>query len=206
MTQHDRISSYIDNELSGEQEQDFLISLASSDTLRKTFRSELILKNVIHRDEVLTEPSRDLRPAILGVIGIGAALATAETADAAPVASSGLKALFATKLNTLITASLVTVSALGGYAIRTAVAPEAPAPVQQVVRTSTQVPAPQSIEIQAPSSTTTSDLGSAPVKPTASKSIVRKTVQPSQTLSGATSPMINVGGSAPVNINTKHSK
>ena len=205
MTQHDRISAYVDNELSGEQEQDFLISLASSDTLRKTFRSELILKNVIHRDEVLTEPSRDLRPAILGVIGIGAAMAVAETADAAPAASSGLKALFATKINTLVTASLITVSVIGGYAIRTAVAPEAPAPVQQVIRTSTQVPVPQSIEIQAPSSTT-SDLGSAPVKPTASKSIVRKTVQPSQTLSGATSPTINVGGSAPVNINTKHSK
>ena len=66
MTNHDQISSFIDNELNHDQEQDFLISLASSEGLRKSFRSELVLKNIIHRDEVLTAPSRDLRPAGIG--------------------------------------------------------------------------------------------------------------------------------------------
>lgn len=210
MTQHDRISSYIDNELNGEQEQDFLISLASSDTLRKSFRSELVLKNVIHRDDVLTEPSRDLRPAILGVVGIGAALATAETADAATIGSaaaksSGLKALFATKLNTIITTSLITVSALGGYAVRTVMVTDAPAPVHQVVATQPVQNAPaQPIEIQTPVDKTTdapAALSSAPAKSTASKTIAKKS--PSMQSQGGVNTPINVVGSGEVTFTTK---
>src|SRR2546423_13619072 len=93
MTPHDAISAYIDNELSGDDEQNFLISLASSDNLRKSFRSELVLKNVIHQDEVLTTPSRDMRGAVLMTLGIGAATAlTSETADAAASAVPAAKA------------------------------------------------------------------------------------------------------------------
>jgi len=123
MTQHDQISAFIDNELNGEQEQDFLISLASSDALRKSFRSELVLKNVIHRDEVLTTPSRKMRGAVLTTLGMGTAAAlTSETADAAstlaPAAKATLlKTMFASKMSAIITASMVTVSALGGYGI-----------------------------------------------------------------------------------------
>ncbi len=128
MTSHDQISAYIDNELGAEQEQDFLISLASSDGLRKSFRSELVLKNVIHQDEVLTTPSRDMRGAVLTTLGIaGVSALASETADAAGTAVSATKAtfiktMFASKLNALVTASMVTASALGGYAVRTIVA------------------------------------------------------------------------------------
>ncbi len=132
MTPHDQISAYIDNELSGEQEQNFLISLASSDGLRKSFRSELVLKNVIHRDEVLTSPSRDMRGAVLTTLGIvGVSALASETADAATAVSATkatfMKTLFASKLNALVTASMITASALGGYAVHSVIA-EKPAP------------------------------------------------------------------------------
>ena len=126
MTQHDKISAYIDNELSHEAEQDFLISLASNDGVRKAFRSELVMKSVIHQDELATLPNRDLRGAILATIGVGTASAVAGEASASTVAAakpavSGLKALFATKFNALITAGIVTVSAVGGYVTNTVV-------------------------------------------------------------------------------------
>jgi negative regulator of sigma E activity len=126
MTQHDQISAYIDNELTGEQEQDFLISLASSDALRKSFRSELVLKNVIHRDEVLTTPSRNMRGAVLATLGVSTVAIASETADAAtsvaPAAKASiLKTMFASKMSALITASMVTASALGGYGIHSVI-------------------------------------------------------------------------------------
>src|SRR5258708_1029799 len=135
MTQHDQISAYIDGELSAEQEQDFLISLASSDGLRKSFRSELVLKNVIHRDEVLTTPARTMRGAILATLGItGTALVASESAEAAvstlPAAKATLiKTFFASKVSALVTASVVTASALGGYGIHSIISEKAAQPV-----------------------------------------------------------------------------
>ena len=141
MTQHDKISAYIDNELTHEAEQDFLISLASNETTRKAFRSELVMKNVIHQDELHTLPNRELRGAILGAVGIGgAALASSEAQAATSAqAATGIKALFATKLNALLTAGIITVSAVGGYVASTMVHTnvQAPAPIIQ-----TAAPAP----------------------------------------------------------------
>src|SRR3954470_16450821 len=112
MTQDERISAYIDNELSLEQEQEFLISLAASDGLRKSFRSELVLKKVLHRDEAVTNPPRKLRGAVFATLGLAeASELTASNANAASansgvashsgaMASKGfMKALFATKMN-----------------------------------------------------------------------------------------------------------
>ena len=200
MTQHDNISSYIDNELSHEQEQDFLISLASSEALRKSFRSELVLKSIVHRDDALTAPSRDMRPALLATLGIATVAGVTETANAATVAakSSVLKTLFATKLNAIITASLVSVSALGGYAVRTYVAPSAPAPTtieRQVNNNSgVQTPSSQPIEVQTPvDNVSPVSLGSAPDKAVSSKKHLGvQTTQP---------PIFTNIGSAPVTIN-----
>src|SRR5438132_5800953 len=134
MTQHDQISAYIDGELNPEQEQDFLISLASSDNLRKTFRSELVLKNVIHRDEVLTSPSRNMRGAVLTTLGIGAgATVASESVEAAAMAAPAAKAtilhtLFATKIGALVMASVVTASALGGYGIHSVISQQTAPP------------------------------------------------------------------------------
>jgi negative regulator of sigma E activity len=214
MTVHEQISSFIDNELNHEQEQDFLISLASNDATRKTFRSELVLKNIIHRDEVLTSPSRDLRPAVLATIGLGiAATAGAETADAATAAtaakSSALKALFATKLNALVTSSMIVASALGGYGVHSYIASNAAAPVskQPIVNTTHVAPVstPTTIELQAPeASSTPADLGSAPAHSTAAKVTGKK---PAATPGQAqTTDRITTVGSAPVNLDLPNKK
>ena len=135
MTHDERISSYIDNELSGDQEQEFLISLAASDALRKSFRSELVLKKVLHRDEMATNPPRRMRGAVFAAVGLasataGAGLVTstakasqAASASASVTASSVIKSLFATKLSTLITAAGISLSAVAGYGVHEVVVP-----------------------------------------------------------------------------------
>ena len=145
MTHDERISSYIDNELSAEQEQEFLISLAASDGLRRSFRSELMLKNVLHRDESSTNPPRKLRAAVFATLGLAATGIAADNAQASQavsgfsqagstasgsIAKAGstaprglLKALFATKLNIFATVASLFVSALAGYGVRTVTAP-----------------------------------------------------------------------------------
>src|SRR2546427_11671855 len=90
MTHDERISAYIDNELGADQEQEFLISLAASDGLRKSFRSELVLKNVLHRDEAATNPPRALRTAVFATLGIGAASVTADQATAAQASTASV--------------------------------------------------------------------------------------------------------------------
>ncbi|HZK75694.1 MAG TPA: hypothetical protein VFD13_02190 [Candidatus Kapabacteria bacterium] len=134
MTHDERISSYIDNELSAEQEQEFLISLAASDGLRKSFRSELVLKKVLHHDEAATNPPRNLRAAIFTTLGLGLG-ASALSASKAHAASStsarmighaprGLvKTLFATKMSALVTVAGISASALAGYGVRSIITP-----------------------------------------------------------------------------------
>ncbi len=201
MTQHDNISSYIDNELSHEQEQDFLISLASSEALRKSFRSELVLKNIVHRDDALTTPSRDMRPAVLATLGIVTVAGVTETAHGTAVAakSSVLKTLFATKLNAIITASLVSVSAIGGYAVRSYVAPSAPAPttIERQVNNnnSLQTPTSQPHDVQTPvENISPVSLGSAPDKVVSSKAVSKKHLGAQTTTQMPTITNIGSGG------------
>jgi negative regulator of sigma E activity len=131
MTHDERISSYIDNELSVEQEQEFLISLAASDGLRKSFRSELVLKKVLHHDEAATNPPRKLRSAVFATLGLGGAVAGAHHASAAEpaahtigLARPGLvQSLFATKMSTLLTVVGISASALAGYGVRSITSP-----------------------------------------------------------------------------------
>ncbi|HWF44932.1 MAG TPA: hypothetical protein VG537_09850 [Candidatus Kapabacteria bacterium] len=140
MTHDERISAYIDNELSTEQEQEFLISLAASDGLRKSFRSELVMKNVLHRDEMVTNPPREMRAALFATLGIGAAAATASKADAAQSASNAghsiashslIKTFFATKMSALVTAVGISISALAGYGVHSIVDADHVSPAQQ---------------------------------------------------------------------------
>ncbi len=130
MTHDDRISSYIDNEFTAEQEQEFLISLAASEGLRKSFRSELVLKKVLHRDEASTAPPRRLRAAVFATLGLSAAGLTANKANAAqPIAAASrglIKALFATKMSTLATVAGLSISAIAGYGVRSVVSPSLP--------------------------------------------------------------------------------
>ena len=156
MTQHDQISAFIDNELTHDAEQDFLISLASNDGVRKAFRSELVLKNVIHQDEMLTTPNRDVRGAILATLGIGTATAlTASSANAATtVASTGMKALFATKINMLLTATIITASAATGFVASSVINHSAAPTAQKIERavapqTNLTAPSPEQSVLQA---------------------------------------------------------
>ncbi len=149
MTHDERISSYIDNELSAEQEQEFLISLAASDGLRKSFRSELVLKKVLHHDEAATNPPRKLRAAVFTTLGLGgatgasSAMLGANNARAAQPAARMigqrglLKSLFATKMSTLVTVVGISASALAGYGVRTLTAPPVTPRIVRVV-----IPAP----------------------------------------------------------------
>jgi negative regulator of sigma E activity len=137
MTNDERISAYIDNELTGEQEQELLISLAASDTLRKSFRSELVLKKVVRTDERAVNPPRQLRAAVFAAVGIGAAAALgAETANASTVSAQApsfstasapshglLKTLFASKINALLTATGLTIAGIAGYGVHTLTTP-----------------------------------------------------------------------------------
>lgn len=191
MTQHDKISAYIDNELSHEAEQDFLISLASNDGVRKAFRSELVMKSVIHQDELATLPGRDLRGAILATIGVGTASAVAGEANAATVAAkpaiTGLKALFATKLNALITAGIVTVSAVGGYVTNTIIHSSTHAPIAAPA-VETAAPAPMNtpaITVETPVSQPAAAI-EAPIKK-AAPSKAPLTKQTTNTATGTTS-------------------
>jgi hypothetical protein len=130
MTHDERISSYIDNELSSEQEQEFLISLAASDGLRKSFRSELVMKNIMHKSEPM--PPRRMRGVVFAAVGIGAAstIAGEHTATAATKSTASLvKSMFATKIGAIVTASVVGTSAIVGYGVRTMTEPSQVAPV-----------------------------------------------------------------------------
>ncbi len=165
MTHDDRISSYIDNEFSAEHEQEFLIALASSEALRKSFRSELVLKKVLHHDEAVLNPPRNLRGAVFATLGLGAGLSgsglSATKAGTVQAASSGsvIKALFATKLSTLVTVASLSVAALVGYGVRAVVNPVVPQ-VQQVTRMAQPV-SPSVKEL--PSTNVAPNVSSAPI-------------------------------------------
>ena len=136
MTQDERISAYIDNELSAEQEQEFLISLAASNGLRKSFRSELVLKNVLHRDGAVTNPPGTMRSAVFAALGLGIATGVSTKADAAQKANSAsqslFKTFFATKISTLVTAAGISVSALAGYGVHSVLTAGHPSQVENV--------------------------------------------------------------------------
>jgi hypothetical protein len=207
MTPHDQISAYIDNELGAEQEQNFLISLASSDGLRKSFRSELVLKNVIHQDEVLTTPSRDMRGAVLTTLGIAGVSALAgETADAATAVTATkatfLKTMFASKLNAIITASMVTASALGGYAVHSVIAEKPAAKIISAPVMHNTHPAVQPIpsEVASPTPNVTTDMSheSAPKKQIVThKNVVKENSSAKTEPSGITSGVGKAGMNPP---------
>ena len=215
MVPHDKISSYIDNELTGEQEQEFLISLAASEGLRKAFRSELELKKVIHRDEVVTAPPRELRSVLFAALGFGAGAsvigAEAATATIQSAASQGiLRALFATKASTIITAVGIGASALIGYGTHALVADD-PKPQQQVVRQATpQIVTPTQPTVQQPVEELPApqkSVASTASSHSASKHIVQKSkpeVKPVETVTSTIPEGVSgVGSSAAVKVRTK---
>jgi negative regulator of sigma E activity len=186
MTNDERISAYIDNELTADQEQELLISLAASDTLRKSFRSELVLKKVLRADERAVNPPRHLRTAVFAAIGLGAAVAATAEAEAATVPSAAasadagsapthglLKTLFASKVNALLTAGGLTVAGLAGYGVHTLTVP-APAPHEVVIPATTSTSAPVTL---APAVTEEEKPAVAESKPTVHRRAPHRAIQ-----------------------------
>jgi len=215
MTHDERISSFVDNELSSEQEQEFLISLAASDTLRRSFRSELVLKKVLHRDEAMITPPREMRAAIMATLGLGlagaGASAIATRAEAAPVAQQAvstashglLKTLFATKVNAIVTAATLSVTALAGYGVHSIVQP--PQATEQVVKQQTTTPRtseyPATLDIQnkpaETAATTRSATTSVDTKQSVTKPSISRHAGTSRTMTTtapATQPSVNAPG------------
>ena len=119
MNVQDQISSYIDNELSTEAEQEFLISLAASEGLRKSFRSELLMKNILHQDVATTRPPHQMRNAIFGAVGLtaGASAPAGGAATSGAASTGGLlgRILLAAKMNIVVGSTLVALSLGTGY-------------------------------------------------------------------------------------------
>jgi hypothetical protein len=175
MTHHDLISSYIDNELTAVQEQEFLISLAANDNLRSSFRTELTLKNIVHRDESLITPPRALRASVFAAIGLSAAAAPdAANAASNPVSSSTVvaqsgsffKTLFATKMNALFTTLSLSVATLVGFVGHDVIVSEPTA--TQTVQTNNATPS--TGNVAAPTQTTSTEIVAEKPEATALKS------------------------------------
>lgn len=183
MTYHDKISAFIDNELSHDAEQDFLISLASNESVRRAFRSELVMKNVIHQDELATQPKRDLRGLLLGTLGIGTVTAVAEeTSAATTVVPSLWKSVVASKINALFVASIVTVSAMTGYVTHEVLNPATPEVITRTVIQPAEAPREidQSPVVSAPTEHTAA-VTEAPRKFKAAKKAVKPAAEPTST-------------------------
>jgi hypothetical protein len=208
MTHHDLISGYIDNELSAVQEQEFLISLAANDNLRNSFRTELTLKNIVHRDESLITPPRALRASVFAAVGMSAAVAPeaiqAAQASAAPSSSTStfatqsssfFKTLFATKMNALFTTLSLSVATLVGF-VGNDVIKDEPVAAPTVQSESTPATNRVSEPAQAQSTEVVAEkpIGNAP-KQTGSRIVTRikpKTVAPANSISSEdTKPQVD---------------
>ncbi|MEO6941063.1 MAG: hypothetical protein ABI444_13150 [Candidatus Kapaibacterium sp.] len=203
MEHHELISSYIDNELNHDQEQEFLISLAASEGLRRSFRSELIMRDVLHADEMQTNPPRQMRGAIFATLGLASGLA----GDAIKVSSNSsvqhasiFRTLFATKVNTLLTAVGVSVSALAGFAVHDVIQPVQHTPATtQVVRQMVE-PTTKLVEPTATTTNTTLSPVTA-VKTVKAKHVASSTVK--TTPPAATAVGANPSTSSPADVSMK---
>ncbi len=116
MDYQDKISSYIENELTAEGEQEFLISLAASETLRRSFRSELTMKKILRQDDQMLSPPRDMRSHVFSAIGIGAVSAPSAATQVA-------RGFFASKVQTFMSALALVGSMAVGYVMHGVIQP-----------------------------------------------------------------------------------
>jgi len=87
MTTYDPINAYLSNEMTPDQERQFLISVASSDNLRRALKSEVMIERIITRDEREMAVPHTLRAAILAEAG---AVTTVPPSAHSPVPSSSV--------------------------------------------------------------------------------------------------------------------
>jgi hypothetical protein len=121
MDYQDKISSYIENELTAEGEQEFLISLAASETLRRSFRSELTIKNILRQDDQMMTPPRDMRKQVFAAIGMGALSVPSSAPETVPI---GVRGFFASKVQTFMSALALVGSMAVGYVMHGVIQPE----------------------------------------------------------------------------------
>lgn len=85
MNTHDPINAYLSNEMTPDQERQFLISVAASDSLRRALKSEVMIERIITREEREMAVPHTLRSAILAEAGLAAAAPSHNTPAEQPV-------------------------------------------------------------------------------------------------------------------------
>jgi len=96
MNTADLITSFFNNEMSPEQERQFLVSVASSDSLRLGLKSHVMLDKILHDESDATRVSPRTRVAIMREAAIVAAAAGALSSDEAYAESNEGHAVDAT--------------------------------------------------------------------------------------------------------------
>lgn len=110
MNTADLITAFFNNEMSPDQERQFLVSVASSDSLRLGLKSHVMLDKILNEQSDITRVSSDVRTNIMREAAVVAAAATGLSATdmfahegetkAPAAASGGSRALFSRWLST----------------------------------------------------------------------------------------------------------
>src|SRR5437016_13946222 len=91
----EQLQQYFERQMSGSQEQNFLINVAARDDMRLAFRSQLELLKAVREDKDSSGSPTFVRTKTLSALGLGGALVPSslkeqETAQATMAASSSL--------------------------------------------------------------------------------------------------------------------
>ena len=91
----EQLQQYFERQMTGSQEQNFLINVAARDDMRMAFRSQLELLKAVREDKDASGSPTFIRTKTLGALGLGGALVPSslkeqETAQAAAMVSSSV--------------------------------------------------------------------------------------------------------------------
>jgi hypothetical protein len=194
----DLITSYLSNEMSPEQERQFLLSVAASDSLRLSLKSHVMLDKIVTNQIQRAHVPENVRDAIFnqmnasltGIAPLGAA--SAAEADALEGASL-LSRLFNGATGRFSRGALVALLTIGGFAAgyftRTELAPAPPAVVASApaaTGTSTAAkpapgaPASSTVATQSPAPAVTANTAAASDAAVAEKSTIADASKPSR--------------------------
>lgn len=96
MNSADILTSFFNNELSPEQERQFLLSVASSDAMRLDLKSHVMLDKMLGEDSRAANVSPEVRKTILKQAAVVAGAASIDVSDAAGKTTNGTEGLEAT--------------------------------------------------------------------------------------------------------------
>lgn len=93
MNSADILTSFFNNELSPEQERQFLLSVASSDAMRLDLKSHVMLDKMLGEDSRAANVSPEVRKTILKQAAVVAGTASIDVSDAAGKTTNGTEGL-----------------------------------------------------------------------------------------------------------------